>query len=192
LGLGGGRSPAGFGRVARSAGWWWAFRGALVLSERPTELHRDEHGQAHCEDGPAVRYRDGFAVYAWHGVRVPPRVIAGDLTGTYWRDEPSAKVRGIIAERMGYPRLLAEVPARRVHAHERGTLWRIHEPGSDDYSLSMSFVVPEDIVLLELPDADASGPGSLRRVPPDTANVPAALAWMRLHQEDYWPPTPSY
>jgi hypothetical protein len=191
MGLGG-TPPAGFPRLARTCGWWWAFRGAVVFSEPPSELHRDEHGRAHRADGPAVCYPDGFAVHAWHGVRVSPRVIAGDLTGTYWLAEPSAKVRGIIAERMGYARLLAEVPARKLHSNGDGTLWRIDEPGSSDYSLSMSFVAPEDIWLLELADADPSRPQSVLRVPPDTRGVPAALAWTRDCRGDYVPPTPSH
>jgi hypothetical protein len=184
--LGFGGPPAGLPRMARTCGWWWAFRAAVVLSEPPSELHRDEHGRAHRADGPAIRYPDGFAVYAWHGVRVHPRVIAGDVTGAYWRAEPSAKVRCVIAERMGYARLLAEVPARVAHRDDGGTLWRIEEPGSDDYSLSMSFVVPEDIWLLEEPGTEP------RRVPPDTPSVPAAIAWVRGHDSDYAAPTPSY
>jgi hypothetical protein len=184
--LGRGVPPAGLPRLARTCGWWWAFRGAVVLSEPPSEIHRDEHGRAHRADGPAIGYPDGFAVHAWHGVRVHPRVIAGDLTGAYWRGEPSAKVRRVIAERMGYARLLAEAPARVVHRDDGGTLWRIEEPGSDDYSLSMSFVAPEDIWLLERP---GTGP---RRVPPDTPSVPAAIAWVLDHDGDYAPPTPSY
>jgi hypothetical protein len=191
LGLGGGSPPPGVGRVARNAGWWWALRGALVLSDRPAELHRDEHGRAHRADGPAVRYPDGFAVHAWHGLRVPARVIAGDLTGRYWLAEPSAKVRGVIAERIGYPRLLAEVPAIRVHTSERGTLWRVDDPDRD-HDISMSFVASEDVWLLELADGDACAPRSVRRVPPDTAGVTAAIAWTERHPDDYRPPTPSY
>jgi hypothetical protein len=186
LSLGDGEPPAGLPRLARTCGWWWAFRGAVVLSEPPSEIHRDEHGRAHRADGPAIVYPDGFAVHAWHGVRVHPRVVAGDLTGAYWRVEPSAKVRCVIAERMGYARLLAEVPARAVHRDDAGTLWRIEEPGSDDYGLGMSFVAPEDIWLLERPGTE---PG---RVPPDTPDVPAAVAWAREHGGDYAPPTPSY
>ncbi|WP_327392803.1 hypothetical protein OG533_24205 [Streptomyces sp. NBC_01186] len=59
-------------RVARSAGRWWPFENAVILTERPTVLHRDGQGRLHCETGPAIAYPDGFAVWAWHGVRLPP------------------------------------------------------------------------------------------------------------------------
>ncbi|WP_432011251.1 DUF6924 domain-containing protein [Streptomyces cucumeris] len=62
---------AGIMRVARSAGRWWPFEHAVILTERSTVLHRDEQGRPHCERGPAIAYRDGFAVWAWHGVRLP-------------------------------------------------------------------------------------------------------------------------
>ncbi|MBQ0849430.1 hypothetical protein J8N05_14590 [Streptomyces sp. BH-SS-21] len=57
-------------RVARSAGQWWPFRNAVFLTERPTAIHRDSDGRLHSETGPAVVYPDGFALWAWHGVRL--------------------------------------------------------------------------------------------------------------------------
>ncbi|MFI0821066.1 DUF6924 domain-containing protein [Streptomyces sp. NPDC021098] len=61
----------GIMRVARSAGRWWPFEHAVVLTERPTVVHRDGQGRLHCETGPAIAYPDGFAVWSWHGVRLP-------------------------------------------------------------------------------------------------------------------------
>jgi len=66
-------------RVAASAGWWWPLQGAVVLTERPTALHRDGQGRLHSETGAAVVYPDGYGVHAWHGTRVP-----ADLIETGW------------------------------------------------------------------------------------------------------------
>jgi hypothetical protein len=60
----------GLTAVARNAGWWWPFREAAVLTERPSYLSRDDQGRLHEPTGPAVRYPDGFAVHVLHGVRV--------------------------------------------------------------------------------------------------------------------------
>ncbi|MGW7487233.1 DUF6924 domain-containing protein [Streptomyces sp. NPDC054786] len=65
----------GIMRVARSAGRWWPFENAVILTERPTVLHRDGQARLHCETGPALVYPDGFAVWAWHGVRLPPEPV---------------------------------------------------------------------------------------------------------------------
>lgn len=42
-----------------------------IVYERPVEIKFDEQGRLHSEAGPAILYRDGFSVYAWHGVRIP-------------------------------------------------------------------------------------------------------------------------
>ena len=61
--------------AARSCGWWWPLRGAVVITDRPAEIHRDSAGRLHRTDGAALLYRDGWGVYAWHGIRVPAWVI---------------------------------------------------------------------------------------------------------------------
>ncbi|MFI6604642.1 DUF6745 domain-containing protein [Nonomuraea sp. NPDC050536] len=104
----------GLARVARSAGWWWALRGAAVLTERPVELHLDADGRPHSAHGAAVVYPDGFGVHVWKGARVPERVITGQVTGAQWLAEPRGQVRLIIAERMGYQWVLDQVPKIRM------------------------------------------------------------------------------
>ena len=61
----------GLSAVARNAGWWWPMRDAVILTDRPDTLHRDPQGRLHCTTGPALRYRDGWSIYAIHGERVP-------------------------------------------------------------------------------------------------------------------------
>jgi len=46
----------------------------VLASERPVLLTLDGDGRLHNEKGPALVYRDGFAVYALNGVRVPARI----------------------------------------------------------------------------------------------------------------------
>lgn len=64
--------------VARESGPWWPFERAAVLTERPAALHLDGNGRPHCADGPAIAYRDGWELYAWHGEFLPLRVIMRD------------------------------------------------------------------------------------------------------------------
>ncbi|GGM87344.1 DUF6745 domain-containing protein [Dactylosporangium sucinum] len=109
LGVSGCQRLAGQMTVARNAGWWWPFQDAVVLTERPTELHRDDQGRLHHPTGPAVRYPDGFAVYAWHGVQVDERLVTGRLTGRNWLAADNAEVRRVIAERLGYRRILDDL-----------------------------------------------------------------------------------
>jgi len=50
----------GLVQVARSAGVWYPFERAVVLTERPSELHLDADGRLHHPSGPAALYPDGF------------------------------------------------------------------------------------------------------------------------------------
>ena len=51
------------------------FAGAAIITDRPRTLRRDEEHRLHCEGGPALEYRDGFSIYAWHGTRIPAEWI---------------------------------------------------------------------------------------------------------------------
>lgn len=42
-----------------------------IVSDFPEVLKVDDNNQPHCENGPSHRWRDGWALYHWHGVRVP-------------------------------------------------------------------------------------------------------------------------
>ena len=45
------------------------------VSDFPECIRIDENNQPHCEDGPSHRWRDGWSLYHWHGVRVPAHWI---------------------------------------------------------------------------------------------------------------------
>jgi hypothetical protein len=42
-----------------------------IVSDFPEFIHVDENNEPHCETGPSHRWRDGWELYHWHGVRVP-------------------------------------------------------------------------------------------------------------------------
>lgn len=83
--------------LSKHIGWWWADEDHTIVSRRPDELHTTtkkgnseflpEIQVLHNEKGPAVKYRDGFEIYAVHGTRLPVEYewlvkdnIAGTLT----------------------------------------------------------------------------------------------------------------
>jgi hypothetical protein len=61
--------------IARSSGPWWPYDKAAVLTDRPSEMHLNQHSLLHRGDGPAAVYRDGTPVYAWNGKPLPARWI---------------------------------------------------------------------------------------------------------------------
>ena len=98
----------GLSTVARNASWWWPLRDAVILTDRPDTLHRDTQGRLHCTTGPALRYRDGWAIHAIHGVRVP-----ADLIETGWDvarilEEDNAEVRRAAIELTGWEHFISD------------------------------------------------------------------------------------
>ena len=88
-------------KVARNAGWWWAYMHFAVVTERPNLLVRDPAGRLHSSEGPAIRWPDGWGVYAWHGRRVPPWVVENP-TVEQIRAETNVEIRRCAIESLGW------------------------------------------------------------------------------------------
>jgi len=61
--------------LAQTCGWIFPYENICIATERSTACTVDAQGLLHSETGPAIVYQDGFAVHAWHGVRVPAEWI---------------------------------------------------------------------------------------------------------------------
>jgi len=111
-----GLEPArGQQQIARSAGWWWAYRDFAVLTERPAILRRDAAGDLHSADGMAVAYPDGWGFWCWHGRRVPAWVVEKPTVEAVAAEE-NAEVRRCAIESMGWARFTREAGLELVGA----------------------------------------------------------------------------
>lgn len=61
--------------LAKHCGWWAPYDNCVIFQDRPKTIRFDDDKRLHCEDGPAIEYRDGFSVYAWRGTRIPAEWI---------------------------------------------------------------------------------------------------------------------
>lgn len=173
---------SGLAQVARSAGWWWPYERLVILSERPSDLHRDEPGRLHRGDGPALAYPDGFSLHAWRGMPIPHDFVQS-LTGlTHERisSEGNAELRRVMLEVFGYDRYLAETGAKPLHRDETGVLWSIELPGD------------EPVVMVEVVNSTPEPDGTYRtyylRVPPTTRTARGGVAWtFGVEEDDYHP-----
>ncbi|MFG2507360.1 DUF6745 domain-containing protein [Streptomyces rubiginosohelvolus] len=162
---------AGLAEVARNAGWWWPYENAVVITERPDVLHRDEAGRLDHGEGPALAYGDGFALHAWRGMPVPAAFLddLSSLTPERIRAEENAELRRVMLEYYGYDRYLSESGAEPVHRDETGILWRIALDGD------------EDVVMVEVVNSTPEPDGTYRtywlRVPPTTRTAKDGVAW---------------
>lgn len=150
-----------------------------VIVRRPKVLSCDDDGQLHSATGQCVSYHDGWGFCAWHGVRVPDKVILSpeQLTRDDFLNEPNLEVRRIIQERMG-SRFVPELGGRVIESGPRGTLYEVRLPGDDPERVAHYVQVQ-----------DASTPRQyFLRVPPRIQTAAEAVAWsFNLSVEEYQP-----
>ena len=156
-------------RQSQSAGWYLPHANICWVSERHHLLLRDEQGRLHCASGPAVMYPDGWAIYAWHGVRVPEHIIEqrDELTVEQIMAEPNTEVRRVMRNLYGNDRFLIDAGAKELDAsvNHGARLLSLRLPGD-----------PVDIRMMEL-TCPSTGSKYFERVPPDTATAMDGLAW---------------
>jgi hypothetical protein len=168
--------------AVRVAGWWWPFERAVIMTERPLVLHLDRQGRLHRPDGPAFAYPDGFALHAWHGLRVPARLIAQlpRLRVEHIQTEANVELRRVMLEHYGFDRYLRDAGATQVHQDDTGTLWRAEF--DDDQPLVMIEVVNAT------PEPDGTHRSYWLRVPPTIGSAREAVAWtFGLNADQYRP-----
>lgn len=154
-----------------------------IVSDRPVVLTVDAENRPHNETGPFCLWRDGSALYSWHGIRVPAWIIEHPerITAAHITAEPNAEVRRAMVERMGVDRYIADLGALPVDASDYGRLYRIEQP--DD----------EPMVLVRLinstPEPDGSNKEYWLRVPPHIERARQAVAWTFgiENEEEYEP-----
>jgi len=126
-----GRQLYGLRAVNGACGWWWPFENVCVVTDRPAEIYLDVEGRLHNATGPAIRYRDGFGVYAWKGRRVEREVLLGAVTVERIEEERNAEIRRILVERYGASAYVRDAGAVEVASDEYGTLYRKDQEGDE-------------------------------------------------------------
>jgi hypothetical protein len=109
--------PSPWVTLARTCGWWWPAEDRCVVVDRPAVLRVepgvDDDWRLHSADGPSVVYRDGWAVHAWHGTRVPAWVFDSPTVDRI-NAESNVEVRRCAVERIGWDTFIAEAGLRLV------------------------------------------------------------------------------
>ncbi|MFG2087657.1 DUF6745 domain-containing protein [Spirillospora sp. NPDC048824] len=186
-------------RMASVVGWWWALNDVAVLTPHPAEVHTDDSGRLHRGDGPAVRYRDGFAQYCWRGRLVPPDLIdpgwsaadiahasdeelqgraaeqfgAASYAATFCAERVVPNWRRCALERLGWARFAAEAPLTRVGD-------AVTDPADPGCELALYdvpaavFGGPARVVLR----AGGGRSGTALLVPMDATDPVAAASWL--------------
>lgn len=121
--------------LAKNSGWVNFFDEAVIIQHPPEVLKLDDQKRLHCEDGPAVRYRDGTEIYVWHGVTIPDEWIRdpGHLTAKIALNWENIEERRCACEILGWARILSDLDAVTIDADddpEIGVLVEVDLPDS--------------------------------------------------------------
>jgi len=133
LGLDFGGKLDGLCAVAKTCGWVSCYDTLAIIQDRPLHIKMDEDNRLHCENGPAILYDDGFAVYAWHGVRIPGDWITNksSLTAKKALKWENMEQRRAACEILGWVHILNELNANVVDTDpdpQIGTLVEVDIP----------------------------------------------------------------
>lgn len=88
-----------------------------IISDRPEILLVDDQNRPHCETGPFCRYRDGSAMYAIHGTRVPMELVetpADKLDPKEWLAEENVDWRRLAFQKIGATRVAEALGAEVI------------------------------------------------------------------------------
>ena len=85
---------------ADTCGVSFLYPNVALISDRPERISFDHMRRLHADDGPALLYRDGYGVYAWHGQRVEADVIEKrhEITAKSIKAEKNAEMRRVLVE----------------------------------------------------------------------------------------------
>ncbi len=98
--------------IVYHCGWFLPFEQVCFVCDRPRDLQLNGEGQLHGEGEAAVRFADGFSVYAHRDVRLPEHY--GGVHPHQWRsqwilEEPSPMIQRALIQGIGYGRLCQEL-----------------------------------------------------------------------------------
>jgi hypothetical protein len=84
--------------------WRWMHPKFCIVSDRPEFIRIDEARRPHCADGPSHKWRDGWSLHYWHGLRIPAWFVEDKqrITPDLIDAEPNAELRRVMMEIYGY------------------------------------------------------------------------------------------
>ena len=161
----------GLWQLALNTGWFQPHAQTCWLAERPDRLRGDASDRLHDASGPALRFPDGWSVWAWKGVESPRGIIErpDQITLETIDAASNVQVRRCMIEIMTPQRYVALGGAVRASEDETGVLWRKRWPSSDVWAAVE--------VINATPEPDGTRKHYFLQVPPNLGTAREAVAW---------------
>lgn len=97
-----------FEDIAAFTGCWWWLDNFIIVSDRPRQINIDENNRLHSTTGPAIEWRDGSSLYAWHNTLVPAKLITNpdDYTSEEIKKLENTEMIRALAEKLGWEKYI--------------------------------------------------------------------------------------
>ncbi|BAZ10689.1 hypothetical protein NIES4071_25120 [Calothrix sp. NIES-4071] len=163
--------------LVQYCGWIMYYKNICFICERPIKLLFDSENRLHAEGEAAIKFADGFKVYAYQGVILPNKY--GEVFTDEWKaqwlvEERNAELRRVLIQGIGYERIYRELGAIELDTWQEYTLLKVDnyvELDDDGSSLQ------EPMCLLKMV-CPSTGHVHMLRVPPDMSSAREAIGWV--------------
>jgi hypothetical protein len=113
-----------------------------MVSDFPEVILNDEENRPHCETRPSHRWRDGWSLYHWHGVRIPSEWIEdrASLTPAIALGQSNMELRRAACEILGWANILRELDAATIDSDDDPQIGDLVEVKLPDLSAKAKFL----------------------------------------------------
>jgi len=162
----------------------------ILLVKRPFYIKKDSRNRLHCDDGPAIKFEDGFSYYYLHNVPVEKHIVMSPwkITAEEIQLTRNAEIKRVMIEKFashwGYGKFLKDIGAHKRHEDRYGILWEVWDSNSwrDEPAYCMVEVVNST------PEPDGSFNRYYLKVPPGIRTAKEAVAWtFEMDADEYAP-----
>ena len=175
----------GLQKITENAGWFLPHKGICWVSERTCVVVQDNNKRMHCENGPAIKYPDGWALHYWHGVKIPGWIVETpeQITVNKIESESNAEIRRVMMTKYGIAKYLEESGAKEIN-RDRDTKGERILYRKEDKMGAVQIIKLEN----STPEKDGSKKFYTFRVPPDLSTCQEAVAYLYSREPSKYRP----
>lgn len=161
-------------KITYSCGAIYTFKDFCILANRPHKITLDNQGLVHCEDGPAILYREGFSIYSWHGLQIPTGWLDRTaLTPIIALTHDNIEQRRAACEILGWDVILDELNATTIDKDEDPLIGELVEVVINEINAPEIAIIPSKFLRVTC----GTGRNFTLPVPPDMTTALQANAW---------------
>nr|WP_293108579.1 hypothetical protein [Okeania sp. SIO2F4] len=155
--------------LVQECGFVLQLESTCLVCENPMNISLDAQNRFHAEGEPAIKFIDGYHIYAYQGVKLPEKY--GLLHPNRWQarwllTEENAELRRVLIQGIGYSRICQELQAIELDSWREYSLLRI------DNDIDV-----EPIYLLKM-TCPSTNYIHATRVSPDVSTAREAITWI--------------